>query len=251
VTDAKSILARVLQKFKINEDVEKYSLFTTLSDSGSGKYLNIYLFIYLHIYIFTQCFIRNDVARSLSDEELVKICRSSDKPERDRLILRKKHVQISFEQLKTQKRHKKLANFFGEKPPTNPQVGMSKTKLRNFFGQRPPSELISLNLTEYFPGHDSEELERSCRNSVRRASRLSSVSKLSGRKSKRSSICDDDRADTFLSPMDHSGPIIAEEKQDDDEFKDFDSFCESDEFEEEWALVHDGCRLNKILQIFI
>lgn len=45
VTDAKSILARVLQKFNINEDVEKYSLFTTLSD---GK-----LFIYfIHIYIF-------------------------------------------------------------------------------------------------------------------------------------------------------------------------------------------------------
>ncbi|CAI2186005.1 3755_t:CDS:10 [Funneliformis geosporum] len=183
VTDAKSILARVLQKFNINDDVEKYSLFTTLSDSGS--------------------------ARSLSDEELVKICRSSDRPERDRLILRKKHVHMNFDQLKRQMRDKKLENFFGEKPPTSSQVGMSQKKLRNFFGQRPPSELISLNLTEYFPGHNSEELERSCRNSVRRASRLSSVSKFSRRKSKRMSyLYDDDKADTFLSPMDYSETAI-------------------------------------------
>ncbi|CAB4445937.1 unnamed protein product [Rhizophagus irregularis] len=215
VTDAKSILARVLQKFNINEDVEKYSLFTTLSD-----------------------------ARSLSDDELVKICKSSDRPERERLILRKKHVQMSLEQLKTQKRHKKLANFFGEKPPTTPQVGISQKKLRNFFGQRPPSELISLNLTEYFPGHNSEELERSCRNSVRRASRLSSASKLS-RKSKMSSLYYDDRSDSLLFPMDNSETIITEEEQNED----FDGFSESDEIEEEeWALIHNGFGENQVLK---
>ena len=69
----------------------------------------------------------------------------------------------------TQKRYKKLTNFFGERPQT-PQI-------EKFFGQCPHSELISLNLTEYFPGHNSEELERSCKNSVIRASRLLAVSK--------------------------------------------------------------------------
>lgn len=148
---------------------------------------------------------------------------------------------MSLEQLKTQKRHKKLANFFGEKPPTTPQVGISQKKLRNFFGQRPPSELISLNLTEYFPGHNSEELERSCRNSVRRASRLSSASKLS-RKSKMSSLYYDDRSDSLLFPMDNSETIITEEEQNED----FDGFSESDEIEEEeWALIHNGCGLDE------
>jgi mitogen-activated protein kinase kinase kinase len=147
---------------------------------------------------------------------------------------------MSLEQLKTQKRHKKLTNFFGEKPPTTAQVGISQKKLRNFFGQRPPSELISLNLTEYFPGHNSEELERSCRNSVRRASRLSSASKLS-RKSKSSTIYDDDRSDTLLFPMDHSETFIAEEEQ----TEDFDGFSDDEIEEEEWALIHNGCELNE------
>ncbi|CAG8544818.1 1019_t:CDS:10 [Diversispora eburnea] len=157
ISDAKSILTRVLQKFNINEDVERYSLFTT-----------------------TRC---------ITDEELVQICKSSDRPERERLILRKKHIQMSHEEIQKQLRYKKLANFFGEKPPTTPQapqVGISHKKLRNFFGQRPPSELISLNLTEFFPGHDSEELERSARNSIRRASRLSAASRYSKTKSRQS-----------------------------------------------------------------
>ncbi|CAG8794156.1 569_t:CDS:10, partial [Dentiscutata erythropus] len=177
IVDAESILKRILQKFNINEDVENYSLFANLSDIGE--------------------------TRSLSDEEIVEICRSSDRPERERLTLRKKHLlKMSYENSKKQK--KDLEKFFGERPPDGPQVGVSKKKLRDFFGQRPPSELIQLNLTEYFPGHNSEELERSvARNSIyrnsiyrntiyRRASRVSSASKLSIQKSKRTSKLDDD-----------------------------------------------------------
>ncbi|CAG8750717.1 10966_t:CDS:10, partial [Dentiscutata erythropus] len=172
IVDAESILRRILQKFNIYEDVENYSLFATLSDTGE--------------------------TRSLIDEEIIEICKSSDRPERERLILRKKHLlKVSYDHSKKQK--KDLEKFFGEKPPSNPQVGVSKKKLRDFFGQRPPSELIQLNLTEYFPGHNSEELERSVarssiyRNSIyRRASRVSSDSKLSIQKSKRTSKVDDD-----------------------------------------------------------
>ncbi|CAG8492937.1 10194_t:CDS:10 [Racocetra fulgida] len=134
ITDAKSILARILQKFNINEDAEKYSLFATLSD-----------------------------ARSLSDEEIVDICTCVTRPERERLTLRKKHLPMSHEQKKEQLRSKKLENFFGEQPPRAQPTGIagiSHRKLRNFFGQRPPSELISSNLTDYFPGHATEDLEQ-------------------------------------------------------------------------------------------
>ncbi|CAG8489781.1 8041_t:CDS:10 [Acaulospora morrowiae] len=216
VSDAESILARVLQKFNINEDVERYSLFTT-SETGT--------------------------ARSLSDDELVEICKSADRPERDRLILRKKHQPISHEEIKKRNRDKKLANFFGEKPPSTsqaPQVGISQKKLRNFFGQRPPSELISSNLTEYFPGHVSEELERSARNSIRRASRISAASRYSKTRSKRiSRLYDDDdggnsRLNTLLAPPtdDSKSAILEEEAEETDEFDEFDGF---EEVEEDWS----------------
>ena len=138
---------------------------------------------------------------------------------------------MNHEAFKKQMRDKKLANFFGEKPPSipqGPQVGMSQKKLRNFFGQRPPSELISLNLTEYFPGHNSEELERSVRHSMRRASRISMASKSSfGPRSKRTSRLFDDssRRSSILPQLnDNLDDVIAEE-----EFEGFDSFDDDDD----------------------
>ncbi|CAJ0866857.1 15824_t:CDS:10 [Entrophospora sp. SA101] len=209
VNDAKSILARILQKFNINDEVERYCLFTTLSDTGA--------------------------ARSLTDEELEMICKSADRPEREKLILRKKHQPISREQFKQQLRDKKLTNFFGEKPPST-QIGTVQ-KLRNFFGQRPPSELISLNLTEYFPGHDSEELKRSARNSIRRASRISAASRVS-RKSKAISRSFDDRSNTLTIPNSifSDDSIIIEEALDDFAgFDDFDEYEYEDEEAEDWT----------------
>lgn len=135
---------------------------------------------------------------------------------------------MNHETFKKQMRDKKLANFFGEKPPSIPQgqqVGISQKKLRNFFGQRPPSELISLNLTEYFPGHNSEELERSVRNSMRRASMASKSS--FGLRSKRTSrLFDDSSRRSSLLPHLNDNPdeTIAEE-----EFEGFDSFEEEED----------------------
>ncbi|CAG8604437.1 2432_t:CDS:2, partial [Scutellospora calospora] len=165
ITDAKSILARILQKFNINEDAEKYSLFATYSDGAT---------------------------RSLTDEEIVNICTNVNRPERERLAIRKKHLPMSHEQKKEQMSRnmsrKKLEYILGEKPPTIQPTGISHNKLRSFFGQRPPSELISSNLTDYFPGHATEELERSARNSIRRASRrISSASRNSRPRSRRMS----------------------------------------------------------------
>ncbi|CAG8705045.1 3042_t:CDS:10 [Gigaspora margarita] len=201
ITDAKSILARILQKFNINEDTERYSLFATLSD-----------------------------ARSLTDEEIVNICTSANRPERERLTLRKKHLPMSHEQKKEQMRTKKLEYFFGEQPPAIQQTGIAgitHRKLRNFFGQRPPSELISSNLMDYFPGHATEDLERSARNSIRRSSRrMSSASRVSRTKSRRISRTFDDvnnnRLSTILSPSinlgDHYDISIPEEESDKDDF---------------------------------
>jgi mitogen-activated protein kinase kinase kinase len=45
--------------------------------------------------------------------------------------------------------------------------------LKSFFGARPPSELISSNLTAYFPDHQKDEIEKTVRMSIRRSQRLS------------------------------------------------------------------------------
>lgn len=56
------------------------------------------------------------------------------------------------------------------KPPAS-----KKGVLRQFFGQRPPSELITSDLTTYFPDHPREEIDRTARLSLRRSTRLSKV----------------------------------------------------------------------------
>ncbi len=58
--------------------------------------------------------------------------------------------------------------------PTRRQPG-KKGVLRQFFGQRPPSELITSDLTTYFPDHPREEIDRTARLSLRRSTRLSKV----------------------------------------------------------------------------
>lgn len=55
--------------------------------------------------------------------------------------------------------------------PTHRKKGV----LRQFFGQRPPSELITSDLTTYFPDHPREEIDKTARLSLRRSTRLSKV----------------------------------------------------------------------------
>ncbi|KAF3938645.1 PAK-2p27 [Dactylella cylindrospora] len=62
---------------------------------------------------------------------------------------------------------------------TSPMEGGPTKRLKDFFGQRPPSELISSNLAEYFPDHESKVLERTVRNSMRRSRRISRMSRMS------------------------------------------------------------------------
>jgi len=50
-----------------------------------------------------------------------------------------------------------------------------KAELRQFGGLRPPSELITSDLTSYFPDHPKEDIDRTARLSMRRSMRLSKV----------------------------------------------------------------------------
>lgn len=46
-------------------------------------------------------------------------------------------------------------------------------KLKDFYGQRPPTELITQDLTSYFPDVEKEKMDRTVRMSIRRSQRLS------------------------------------------------------------------------------
>ena len=48
-----------------------------------------------------------------------------------------------------------------------------KPRIKEFIGGRPPSELISQELTTYFPDHQKDKIERTVRMSMRRSARLS------------------------------------------------------------------------------
>ena len=80
--------------------------------------------------------------------------------------------------------------FASTAPPARPRTNSSATQERNhpsradsrmsiqprikeFLGGRPPSEMISQELTTYFPDHEKEKIERAVRMSMRRSARLS------------------------------------------------------------------------------
>ncbi|KAL1923627.1 uncharacterized protein VTP21DRAFT_8607 [Calcarisporiella thermophila] len=148
VSDAKSILDKVLHKFGINDRSDRYAIFVT--SGGTDK--------------------KGEAsARMINDKELVEICKSVDRPERDRLILRKHHQFITHNEFKRMgsvnrsvnhqyQKIQKIQKIFGELPPTYPEFVRSPGRVKTFVGERPPSELISSNLAEFFPGHRTDLL---------------------------------------------------------------------------------------------
>jgi mitogen-activated protein kinase kinase kinase len=68
-----------------------------------------------------------------------------------------------------------------ERPPSLDRArdgrGGSRKKqvLHQFFGARPPSELITSDLTNFFPDHSREQIDKTVRMSLRRSTRLSKV----------------------------------------------------------------------------
>ncbi|KAH8553767.1 hypothetical protein BGW37DRAFT_487007, partial [Umbelopsis sp. PMI_123] len=106
-TDVRSIMSKVLHKFGIEEaNISKYCIFVGSSDTGA--------------------------ARALSDEELEEICRSPDRPEKERLILRKRHQYPTHEEFKrkgtiTQKRNQIQKMYEETLVPWAPAMGASGT----------------------------------------------------------------------------------------------------------------------------
>ncbi|KAF9126439.1 ATP binding [Mortierella sp. 14UC] len=132
VTDAGAIYTRVLHKFNITDETERYSMFTLSGETGD--------------------------ARSLADDELLNICKSLDRPEKERLILRKKHLPVSHDVLKRRGTSKRSGPGADLASPTANSFKESSSRMQTFFGQRPPDEIIESNLAEYFPGHRKELL---------------------------------------------------------------------------------------------
>jgi mitogen-activated protein kinase kinase kinase len=169
--EAKQIMAKVLHKFGIDESsADRYCIFVGSSTNGE--------------------------ARALSDLELIEICRSADRPEKERLILRKRHMYPTHEEFKRKGTINAASRRFPPPPPpqdasplywqnsstsslqyhqrTNSlrsnhttaslssqqqQQQQSSANRRRFFGERPPSEIISSNLQSFFPNHNREVLE--------------------------------------------------------------------------------------------
>lgn len=60
-----------------------------------------------------------------------------------------------------------------EGPARSPQFHSKARKLKQFYGARPPSELITSDLTSYFPDVEKGEIDKTIRMSIRRSRRLS------------------------------------------------------------------------------
>lgn len=60
-----------------------------------------------------------------------------------------------------------------EGPARSPIFTARARKLKQFYGARPPSELITSDLTSYFPDVEKDEIDKTIRMSIRRSRRLS------------------------------------------------------------------------------
>jgi mitogen-activated protein kinase kinase kinase len=60
-----------------------------------------------------------------------------------------------------------------EGPARSPVIAARARKLKQFYGARPPSELITSDLTSYFPDVEKGEIDKTIRMSIRRSHRLS------------------------------------------------------------------------------
>ncbi|ORX60344.1 Pkinase-domain-containing protein [Hesseltinella vesiculosa] len=262
-TTAKMVMGKVLHKFGIDEsNADRYCIFVGSSTNGE--------------------------ARALSDAELTDICRSADRPEKERLILRKRHLYPTYEEFRRKgsnaRRQQQLGlngsakkdltmlspspsaatlagphtstgydkqttmeiitgsvlslphspidimprpatsstvpgsasspvpSFASASPPLLPLTPQQQQharivpaaaarsgssfrarnypRIKRFFGERPPSEVISSNLTSFFPNHKRDLLETAGINAKRLSTtrRLSQASRNESGNSSRNSV---------------------------------------------------------------
>ena len=176
-----AVMRRILKKYSIMDNFILWAIYTITKDHNGRE--NI---------------------RCLGDADLLRIAHDSDRPERSRLILKRRGsppspssaefmaaLQMARDEtpsdatsraLEGNASRAKLQSLTGEhissSPPSRSRDSTlgrkaASKKMTAFFGQRPPSELISSNLAEYFPDHEHKALERTVRNSMRRSARMS------------------------------------------------------------------------------
>lgn len=109
----------------------------------------------------------------LFDVELVTICHSNDRIEKSRILFCPKNETPSPDAIEVSKRYvskepKKIENSDSYEQPTS-----QDKQFRSIFGQRPSSQLISTNISQYFPEANQEKLQKTIRNSVRYSIRMS------------------------------------------------------------------------------
>lgn len=138
-----------------------------------------------------------NILHLLYDVELVTICHSADRLEKNRLIFISKNQTPSDQAIFTSRklylktlgpqfsansgnlstssmsqRYRKIS-LLGNGEGYNLQIEDTKDKIRQVFDQRPPSELISTNIAGYFPAADIHKLESALRESYRQSVRMS------------------------------------------------------------------------------
>ena len=136
--------------------------------------------------VFVVDYVKN-VLHLLFDVELVTICHSIDRAERNRLILVSKTQTPSESAIETSKKlHFRSASstefngILGDderlRSTARPQLRIDNPQesMRKVFNQRPPSELISTNLSGYFPSTDVKKLQKTLRDSYRQSMRINS-----------------------------------------------------------------------------
>ena len=145
-----------------------------------------------------------NVLHLLYDVELVTICHSNDRAEKNRLIFISKDQTPSDKAISTSKKlflktmsvinrlassgldyntntnlsstmisSLPLSNVFGDS--TQLRIDNNKNDIRKIFNQRPPSEYISTNLAGYFPNADTHRLQKTLKESFRQSARLRTV----------------------------------------------------------------------------
>ncbi|CUS23549.1 LAQU0S10e02960g1_1 [Lachancea quebecensis] len=156
--------------------------------------------------VFVVDYVKN-VLHLLYDVELVTICHSVDRVEKNRLIFVSKDQTPSDRATLTSKKlylktlsvihqlgslstltsstsstrakihavNELTAPGTATGAPNSLRIENNKGNIRQIFNQRPPSELISTNLSEYFPHTDAKSLRKTIGNSVRQSIRLSSI----------------------------------------------------------------------------
>ncbi|QLG73664.1 hypothetical protein HG535_0F01750 [Zygotorulaspora mrakii] len=149
--------------------------------------------------VFVVDYVKN-VLHLLYDVELVTICHSSDRVEKNRLMFVPKDQTPSDKAILTSKKlYLKTIKVASHQHSTTNQgapmmsastaelvsgasetygqlrVDNSRERIRKIFNQRPPSEFISTNLAGYFPHADMKRLEKTLKESFRQSARLSAI----------------------------------------------------------------------------